>query len=599
MQVPLKPFRSGNILLLFGVDVPEKEKSMPSSLKINAFAKEEAKEERERIDNLIKELLRPHKTIRDAIHKDVFVTHLETMIIDTSDFQRLRRLKQLGLTNLVYPSANNTRFEHSIGALHVADQIVDKVNRNPYADLIINNEDRFIIRLCALLHDEGNVPYGHTLEDEGGLFAGQWSKDRIKRFLGDASDVAKAILTYPILRDLYQLGRTRFKPENVINEIRETLDAIETKKVENLSRPYIADIVGNTICADLLDYSKRDLYFTGLTSGFDERFLSYVYVTKFNNKDRLVFRLIKPNTRQIRRDVLSEVMDLLRVRYSLAEKVYYQKTKMIASAMLISAVTSMIWEQKLPADKLYNMDDDTLLEYMFNEGTEVAQHLVTHLRERRIYKIVYDLTYSAPGLGRPDTDRKSEIIEELTNPDKRYRKERMLETMSSSSSVIRKSPGAIVIYCPEAKMGAKEIEALVDWGTGKGPLNEIEDGRIRSEINTSIIEKHWELWKMLVLVDPDLPDIERSYVNGDCEELFGLPSASEAYKTRRHVHYIDRHASRYEAEKKVKLLRGDVELIKERLVTRGPERSEVISYDEFCHEIGSMTTNNKGIQKER
>jgi len=568
-----------------------------TSPRIDDFAKEKVKEESELVYSLINELLAPHKTIRDAIHKDIFVTHLETTIMDTSDFQRLRRLRQLGLTNLVYPSANNTRFEHSIGALYIADQLVDKINRNPYPDLTVTKEDRFIIRLCALLHDEGNLPFGHTLEDEGGLFDGQWSKNRIERFLGDRSDVGKAILDYHVLKRLYQLGRTRFKPENVINEIREVLAAIEArkegKKVEQLPRPYIADIVGNTICADLVDYSKRDIYFTGLTAGFDERFLSYVYVTKVNNKYRLVFRLIKPKTGERRRDVLSELMDLLRVRYSLAEKVYYQKTKMIASAMLISAVTSMVQEHKLSADMLYNMDDDTLLEYMFNEGTEVARHLVKHLRERRIYKIVYDLSYSEPGLTRPETDKKSEIIEELIHPDKRYRKERMLESMNSSSSVVEKNPGAIVIYCPEGKMGAKEVEALVDWGTGKGPLKEIGDERIRNEIRTSITEKHLELWKMLVVVDPELPDIERSYVNGDCEELFGLPSASKTYKAKLHIHYVDRHAIRFERENSVRLLREDVDGIKAQLPTRGPERSEVISYDEFSREIGNMSATKK------
>lgn len=79
-------------------------------------------------DQLIKELLgqllAPDKTIRDAVHKDIFVTHLETSIMDTDDFQRLRRLKQLGFTNLVFPSANHTRFEHSIGTLYMTDYLI-------------------------------------------------------------------------------------------------------------------------------------------------------------------------------------------------------------------------------------------------------------------------------------------------------------------------------------------------------------------------------------------------------------------------------------------------------------------------------------------
>ena len=382
------------------IQLTAKQASKSETPKINGFAGKTPEENT--VEKLVKQLLRPHKTIRDAVHKDVYVTHLETMIMDTEDFQRLRRLKQLGLTNLVYPSANNCRLEHSLGVLFMAEQIIDRVNKNPFADFFIDEEDRFIIRLVALLHDTANIPFGHTLEDEGGLFDGQWSEKRITRFLGDDSCIGKVILEYPVLKRLESLGRERFGPRNVVSEIKTILTAIEGKKEENkvglLPKPYMADIVGNTICADLLDYAKRDIYFTGLTSGYDDRFLSYVYVTKYRDKPRLVFRLIKPNTRQIRRDVLSELMDLLRVRYSLAERVYYQKTKMIASAMLISAVTSMVQEKGLSADKLYEMDDDTLLAFLIKDGTPVAQHLITHLRERRIYKIVYDLSYSPPGL---------------------------------------------------------------------------------------------------------------------------------------------------------------------------------------------------------
>lgn len=561
------------------------------------------KDKENRISELVRNLLAPHKTVRDAIHKDILITHLETMIIDTSDFQRIRRLRQLGLTNLVYPSANHTRFEHSLGSLFMADLMVEKINKNPYARKIIGSEDRFIIRLCSLLHDVANIPFGHTLEDEGGLDDSkwsekaseleelddsQWSELRLKRFLGDGSSIGKIILEYPVLQQLAALGQTRFVPKSVLAEIRKTLSCIEAKKVETLDRPYIGDIVGNTICADLLDYSKRDVYFTGLTSGFDERFLSYIYVDEFRKKDRLVWRLIKPKTGMIRRDVLSELMDLLRIRYSLAERVYYQHTKMIASAMLISAVNAMVQEKKLTVEKLYDMDDDTLLEYLFSSGNAIAKHLVSRIRERKIYKIAYDLSYAEEGVGRNEENRKSDIITELTQPELRYKRERVLECMNAASDIISKTPGSIVIYCPGKKMGMKEIEALVDWGKRIDPLRNIGDRRIRAEIKTSITDKHRELWKMFVLVDPDVPIDERCHINGDCEELFGLPSDSKTYKAKMHTHYIDRIAVRYEREKGTRLLREEVAAIKTQIPTRGPDRGEVVSYAEFCNEIDNL-----------
>ncbi|MDI6655252.1 MAG: HD domain-containing protein, partial [Candidatus Hydrothermarchaeota archaeon] len=94
--------------------------------------------------------------IRDSIHGDIFLTQVEVEIVDTLEFQRLRRLKQLGMTYLVYPSANHTRFEHSLGALHLAGRVADKLG--------LSGEDKKKIRIAALLHDIGHGPLSHTSE---------------------------------------------------------------------------------------------------------------------------------------------------------------------------------------------------------------------------------------------------------------------------------------------------------------------------------------------------------------------------------------------------------------------------------------------------
>jgi HD superfamily phosphohydrolase len=540
--------------------------------------------------DLIKQLLRPHKTIRDSVHKDIYVTHLETLILDTLDFQRLRRLKQLGLTNLIYPSANHTRLEHSLGTLYMSELMIEKINKNPFSEFRIGRVDRFIIRLCALLHDLANIPYGHTLEDEGGLFGPQWSEERIERFLGDKSTIGKVILNFETLNALTMLKHNRLTPRKVLEEVRETLRCIELKKPQELTRPYIADIVGNTLCADLLDYTKRDPYFTGISGSYDDRVLSYLYITRFNGKYRLVLRLIKPSTEEIRRDVLSELMDLLRLRYSLAEKVYYHRTKIIASAMLISAVNSMVQEGKLSEKSLFDMDDSVLLNYLNVNGTQIAKHLVNHLLERKLYKIAYDLSYSGEGIAQTERKKKDEIIANLTVPESRYEAERTLEMMSSSSTVVQKNPGSIVIYCPSKKMGVKEIETLVDDGKRIAQLKEVKDPRIEGEIETSITAKHEELWKMYVIVDPEISDIERSYVNGDCQQLFGLPSASEKYRAASHTHYVDRYVDRWHLEnpKSPQILATEVKAIKAKLPTRGDSPDKILSYPQFCGQIADI-----------
>jgi len=69
-----------------------------------------------------------YSVVRDPVHGDVYLTHEELSVLDTPEMQRLRGVKQLGSADLVYPGARHTRFEHSIGTVHVAQRMIDAVN---------------------------------------------------------------------------------------------------------------------------------------------------------------------------------------------------------------------------------------------------------------------------------------------------------------------------------------------------------------------------------------------------------------------------------------------------------------------------------------
>ncbi len=97
------------------------------------------------------------KIIRDSIHGDIFLKELDIQIVDTPEFQRLRRIRQLGMTHLVYPGANHTRFEHSLGAFHLAGRIAE--------NLPITPEEKTMVTSSALLHDIGHGPLSHTSEE--------------------------------------------------------------------------------------------------------------------------------------------------------------------------------------------------------------------------------------------------------------------------------------------------------------------------------------------------------------------------------------------------------------------------------------------------
>ena len=101
--------------------------------------------------------------VNDPVHGTIELSDLEVEIINTKVFQRLRNIKQLGLANYVFPSADFTRFSHSIGVCHLTGKIFDTLKRNG-ADQITDLDIRDY-RLAGLLHDIGHYPYSHTMED--------------------------------------------------------------------------------------------------------------------------------------------------------------------------------------------------------------------------------------------------------------------------------------------------------------------------------------------------------------------------------------------------------------------------------------------------
>ena len=149
-------------------------------------------------DDKIEKLLKPKKTIRIAVSGDVLITELERKIIDTDEFQRLRRIRQLGTAYYVYPTAVHTRFDHSLGTLHMAKAMIDAIRNNVHVsdkESEILKEDEVLIRLYALIHDVPHVPYGHSFEDELGIFKRHDNnKDRINYFIGEDSTIGKLII---------------------------------------------------------------------------------------------------------------------------------------------------------------------------------------------------------------------------------------------------------------------------------------------------------------------------------------------------------------------------------------------------------------------
>jgi len=381
---------------------------------------------------------------------------LEVELMDTPEFQRLRGIRQLGTAYLVFPSAVHTRFEHSLGTCWMAQRILRSIGRSQE----ISAEDITLIRVAALLHDITHIPFGHTLEDERRVLP-RHDKDeqRVDFFLRQSA-----------------IGRI-LKREGIQDQIIGTIRGDDT---------YRSDIVGGAISADLLDYLRRDTYFCGLSQYYDERiFESFIIDT-----GRLVMNLEKQG--RVRLDALSELVNLLRIRYTLSERVYFHHTKVSSGAMISKAVELSLREG-LTVEELRTLKDETLiwtLQELYTRNPTVA-HLLHRLEARQLYRACYVISTEV------GEKRRSEIVGRFHH-DLEARE--AAETSVARASGIQ--PHEVIIYCPSFGMSLSEAEVPVRLEHGEiRPLSGGNNEEIRI-----LKEKHKELWKFYVLIDRDVWD---------------------------------------------------------------------------------------------
>jgi len=98
--------------------------------------------------------------IKDPVHGYVYITEAEKEIVDSFPLQRLRRLRQLAGAEYVYPGANHTRFEHSVGVMYLAGRVL----KNPNISQRVSEDEAEMVKMAALLHDVGHGPFSHVFE---------------------------------------------------------------------------------------------------------------------------------------------------------------------------------------------------------------------------------------------------------------------------------------------------------------------------------------------------------------------------------------------------------------------------------------------------
>ena len=122
--------------------------------------------------------------ITDPVHRYIRFSEVEKELIDTAVFQRLRRIRQLAGAHLVYPSAQHSRFEHSLGTMHIAGYAGETLHTKGYLD----DKDKVQkLRLAALLHDIGHGPFSHLFEEVLELKCRTSHEDMGKQIISESS----------------------------------------------------------------------------------------------------------------------------------------------------------------------------------------------------------------------------------------------------------------------------------------------------------------------------------------------------------------------------------------------------------------------------
>ncbi|MDD5337293.1 MAG: HD domain-containing protein, partial [Candidatus ainarchaeum sp.] len=269
----------------------------------------------------------------------VELTDFEERIVDTSDFQRLRRIRQLATANLVYPGANHSRFEHSLGTLHLASRIAEKLSLDEGAEKL---------RLYALLHDIGHIAFSHEAERITSKHLGTHEEIGAKKMLsGELADIL--------------------------------LERLSRKEIAGLDNSVHAEAITSDIGADRMDYLKRDAYYTGVAYGMvdEQRIIGKMFFEK--------------GALGVEYGALEAAESLLVARFMMFSTVYFHHTVRIASAMLARSLSMAIGNGLDPKLLLEKGDAEVLA--LLAQDKQAGKYSKA-IEERKLYKQVYSLSPS-------------------------------------------------------------------------------------------------------------------------------------------------------------------------------------------------------------
>jgi len=293
--------------------------------------------------------------IKDPIHGYVRISQSERSVIDTEPVQRLKRIRQLAGSEFVYPAANHTRFEHVIGAMHLAGTLAEAL------PVDLPRHQREQLRLAALLHDIGHGPFSHVFEPLLAKYLGKSHEDFVP-WLVNETDIAEKLEAEGF--DASTLGR------------------LAIGKLTNRKRPYLDQIISSSVDVDKMDYVVRDSFHTGAGYGsFDVHRLLYAMD-------------IIDKSLSVDGSAVATLESFLLARFESFRTIYFHKASRAVQIMMVKALDAARDELRLldfdrPQDFL-KLDDYKVWTEL--KECKKSRKIIKDLEVRRLLKCAYERT---------------------------------------------------------------------------------------------------------------------------------------------------------------------------------------------------------------
>ena len=367
-----------------------------------------------------------HLDIIDPIHDFVRVYDNELKIIDTPIFQRLRRIRQLSGAHLIYPGAQHTRFEHSLGVMHIASMAGQALAEKG----IVSFDDIQNLRLAGLLHDIGHGPFSHLFEE---IFE---EKRKISH-----EDLGRDIILKTEIGDI--ISKNGFDKKLI------TKLAFGDSKLQ-----FMNEIISGVLSADIMDYLLRDGYFTGAEHA------------KIDHH-RLTHSLdVYKNKLALDKSSLVNFETMMISRYQMFKAVYFHKTVRAGEVMLLEAMDLAEGELGLSSmnlDEYLQLSDDVILAKLLNlpehnSKLKASKKIATDYLNRNLFKSVFESTLTGKAITKK---RMQELRGEISKKSKIDINEIFVDSSNTPSIPLspskKESKSIILLENNGNKTTAKEV----------------------------------------------------------------------------------------------------------------------------------------------